>query len=85
VDECQLDEVVECVQCGCETLLGRERAYVVSDYAVLCFPCAVTCGGVYDDAKREWTQLPAIKSLHGFASKRPSSRPVVRAPQRTTD
>jgi hypothetical protein len=85
VDECQLGEVVECVQCGCETRLGRERAYVMSDYAALCFHCAVASGGVYDDSKREWTQLPAINGLCACDSRRRSSFPVVRGSQRVTD
>ena len=85
MDECQLDEVVECVQCGCDTRLGRERAYVVSDYAALCFACAVACGGVYDDAKREWTRLPAITGLHGVESRPPSSFPVIRGSHRITE
>ena len=83
--ECQLDEVVDCVQCGCETRLGRERAYVLSDYAALCFPCAVACGGIYDDAKREWTQLPVITAVQPREPRRPSSMPVIRAAQRVTD
>lgn len=85
VDECQLDEVVKCVQCGCDTRLGRERAYVVSDYAALCFPCAVACGGIYDDAKREWVQLPVITGLHRVESRPPSSFPVIRGSQRCTE
>src|SRR5262249_9424574 len=72
---------VECLLCGLEVSLGRERAFAVSENAALCFTCAVCRGGTYDDREHTWTPLPALTGLHieeSRASERPfSAKPVL--------
>jgi hypothetical protein len=63
VNHCELGELVDCVVCGSEVTLWRDRSYAFAENAVLCFPCAVCRGGVFDDAECSWQQVPTLCGL----------------------
>lgn len=51
-------EVVECSLCGAEIALETDAHFALDEHAALCFSCAVSRGGVYDDSSRQWLGLP---------------------------
>lgn len=65
MDHCELEELVDCILCGCDVSLGRDCAYAIGEASVLCFSCAVCRGGIYDEVNHTWTKLPDVTGLQG--------------------
>ena len=55
--------LTHCVLCESKLAPAARPVYALEEDAVLCFPCAVLRGGVYDDAARSWVAQPARAGL----------------------
>ena len=55
--------LTHCVLCGSPHSPAGRPVYALDEDAVLCFPCAVQRGGVYDDLARSWIALPVRSGL----------------------
>lgn len=56
-------EQIECYDCGASVAPGTDRAFVVSDEAVLCFECSVERGGRYDEVQDAWLKAPRLDGI----------------------
>jgi hypothetical protein len=54
---------VDCLQCGADISITKDRAYAVSDAAALCFECAVKRGGRHDELHDVWSEPPQLDGL----------------------
>lgn len=55
--------LTQCVLCGSMVKACRGPVYALDVDALLCFPCAVLRGGIYDETARNWVALPARAGL----------------------
>ena len=62
--------LTHCVLCGSMVNLGRGPVYALDEDCLLCFPCAVLKGGIYDEAAHSWVALPARAGLPPSAEQR---------------
>jgi hypothetical protein len=60
MDEEELDELVECLDCGEPIVPGPDRAFAVSSEAFLCYACALRRGGAYDVGEDRWVSPPDV-------------------------
>ena len=53
-------ELVECIDCGANITSALDRAFALGDDTFLCFECATTRGGIYDDQHDCWLTAPNV-------------------------
>lgn len=56
----ELEDIVECIDCGAPMAPGQDRAFALSDDAFLCLACATRRGGVYDETEDRWAAAPNV-------------------------
>ncbi|NUP09406.1 MAG: hypothetical protein HOW73_25415 [Polyangiaceae bacterium] len=54
----ELDDIAECLDCGATISPGRDRGFALGDEKFLCFDCAALRGGIYDEMDDRWTVWP---------------------------
>lgn len=59
----ELDELVDCWECGATVSPSEDPVFQFSDEGVLCFECAVRRGGKYDAVDDCWTRAPSTNDL----------------------
>lgn len=59
----ELDELVECWDCGETVSPSEDSVFQFGDRAVLCIKCAIRRGGSYDAFGERWTEAPSIADL----------------------
>ncbi len=59
----ELDDVLTCVQCKALLDPDAQRGYAIEEDVLLCAACAARRGGVYDEARDEWTTPPDVTGL----------------------
>jgi hypothetical protein len=59
----ELDELVECWDCGETVLPSEDSVFQFGDRAVLCLKCSIRRGGTYDATGERWTRPPSIGDL----------------------
>lgn len=74
-------EVVECSLCGSDILLDAGPHFVLDEHAALCFSCAVSRGGVYDDSKQQWLVLPDTNGIGTTPARAPRRYSAAFAPE----
>src|SRR5688572_4616284 len=52
----ELDELVECWDCGETVSPSEDSVFLFGDRAVLCLKCAIRRGGAYDAIGERWTR-----------------------------
>lgn len=57
------DELTDCMECGATVAPGPDRAFAITDAAVLCHACATQRGGQYDELDDRWLVPPGIGDL----------------------
>ena len=62
------DQFVNCLHCGSEISLSRDRTFVLSEDGGLCFACSVRRGGRYDEIHDTWTKAPDLSGLDWSSS-----------------
>lgn len=66
-------ELTNCIECGAELSVERDRGYPVTDDDALCYECALRRGGKYDEVHDRWAEPPNVTGLEG--SDIPEERP----------
>ena len=56
-------ELVSCSVCGAEIAPGTDRSFAYASDACLCFACAVSRGGAYDEVHDRWSSEPDTHDL----------------------
>lgn len=56
-------ELERCLECGATVAPATDRAFAISDEAVLCFACAERRGGRFDEARDGWIVPPDLSGL----------------------
>jgi hypothetical protein len=59
----ELDELVECWECGETVSPSEDSVFQFGDRAVLCLKCAIRRGGSYDAIGERWTRFPSTADL----------------------
>ena len=59
----EADRLNRCAACNVEIDSSLERAFGVGAEVVLCFACAVSRGGSYDEAHDRWVSEPDTSGL----------------------
>jgi hypothetical protein len=59
----ELDELVECWECGETVSPSEDSVFQFGDRAVLCLECAIRRGGAYDAIEERWTRPPSTADL----------------------
>jgi hypothetical protein len=59
----ELEELVECWDCGETVSRAEDSVFQFGDRAVLCVKCAILRGGEYDASGERWTQVPSMAGL----------------------
>jgi len=59
----ELDELVDCWDCGETVSPSEDSVFQFGDRAVLCLKCAIRRGGAYDAIGERWTRPPSIGDL----------------------
>jgi recombinational DNA repair protein (RecF pathway) len=60
MDEEELSDLVDCVDCGATISPGPDRAFALGEGRFLCFACAGRRGGAYDIEEDRWTSAPDV-------------------------
>ena len=59
----ELEELVECWDCGETVSPSEDSVFQFGDRAVLCLRCAIRRGGQYDALDESWTLPPSVADL----------------------
>lgn len=52
-----------CARCGTHITTSGDRVFPFGESSVLCFDCAMACGGVHDEDADTWTTTPDLSGL----------------------
>ena len=56
-------ELCQCAECGADVDVHADRYFVFSDEGVLCFECAISRGGQYDEDNDVWLVPPDVSTF----------------------
>jgi hypothetical protein len=56
----ETEELIQCLACGAEISIDRDRSFAITQDDGLCFACALKRGGVYDELHDTWTRAPDV-------------------------
>jgi hypothetical protein len=59
----ELDELVDCSDCGTTVSPSEDAVFLLDDERVLCFECALRRGGSYDADTECWVLTPDTNDL----------------------
>jgi hypothetical protein len=59
----EAEGAVACAACGSLVDPGRERAYGFGSQSTLCWACALSRGGDYDEMHDRWMRAPEVDDL----------------------
>ncbi len=59
----ELDELVECYDCGATLEPAGDGVFVIEGTLALCWACAERRGGVYDAREERWTRVPDLSDV----------------------
>lgn len=68
MDEEELDELDECVDCGATVDVETDPSFPFGSRGVLCLECAIRRGGIYDADEDRWTSPPDLRGLESEAA-----------------
>ncbi|RZO59739.1 MAG: hypothetical protein EVA89_14855 [Sandaracinaceae bacterium] len=54
---------LRCARCGVHVTTSGDRVFPFGEQAMLCFECAVACGGVHDEDAEKWTRPPDVTDV----------------------
>ena len=59
----EFEGLVSCAACGATIVSTTYRAYACGTSTVVCWDCAVTRGGRWDDSQERWAEPPRVSDL----------------------
>ena len=59
----ELDELVDCWDCGSSVSPSEDVVFQFGERAVLCLECSIKRGGEYDAEGERWARLPHLDDL----------------------
>jgi len=68
----EIEELVECWECGTTVSPSEDPVFPFGERAVLCLECSIKRGGEYDADSERWTQPPSVDDLANTQADQPS-------------